>query len=455
MKYSYPKSSDTELDSLKFYLGKYRANRLVKVQNHPHTLEKLSVELKDYALIGDSKLRRTPPSSLEELFDSRWDSCLSEIKRSASPGSPIFYIHKTNGSLLDEDPKGFRDACFERCKARINWVRTQAPGDGSLGQRLDLIRSGCCDPIRVFIKQEFYEYKRKAPRLIFSVGLCDNIITRLLYGAEAERCHNHWTDSISTIGIDLTDPAWLNIMRSNFLKRCERGNFKSCSNDVSGYEYCVDIDALRAGYNLLNNQVFGRITNDLRVENDTEALAVFECIDMTLPLLLQTSQGGLYADLQPHMSSGRFLTAILDTLMRWVYSQAAQDVGARKRGLTPVFPVPFLGNGDDCCEGVNHATDGILPECYQELGLTLKDVEVSDTLKFCSQVIDGTTAYPESLLKTTCSLLSHKNVTEEFWDQYQFVNSRYPNWGVVSKWLEDFLRDHAFLGDSNEEISGI
>lgn len=105
------------------------------------------------------------------------------LNREASPGYPWMIDYPTKGNFIDSNSDLIVDTVLARLKARIETpyelMKTMHP--------VELVKRGLCDPVRVFVKNEFHTLEKIEEgrmRLISNVTIIDEVIERLMYSIQ-------------------------------------------------------------------------------------------------------------------------------------------------------------------------------------------------------------------------------------------------------------------------------
>lgn len=396
-----------------------------------------------------------PPRDSRRVFDNfmKGDSeeLLRSIKNSSSPGMDLMYEYPRNGCLLGKNPGLLVDLVRMRVDKRIALARELFPGGVpfDMGRHVPktnestaevFISEGLKDPIKLMIKGEWTK-KAKQGRIVASVSLVDSAVDRLVHLADFDNAKRFCYTSPSTIGISVNDPKLMCVLYADTQRSFTFPDGDVASSDVSSFENSYDeisrfrqakIDARR----LLGTSDFSK----LDMSDNFTALFIGNLICDLSPTWLVTSNGDVIYDPNITMKSGEFKTAMYDTRERASLPTLAAKFHEKLHGKVHPWSnlgfVPAKANGDDCLENKpKDVTNEELTETYAKFGFKLTDLNTdridkhgARVFEFCSSAISETTSYPENIVKTTLSLLSHKAVSEELWDQFRCLNCHRPNW---------------------------
>jgi hypothetical protein len=261
-----------------------------------------------------------------------------------------------------------------------------------------LIQEGLCDPVKLFIKKEPHNLKKIVTgklRIIASVSLVDQIVTRVLCMKQNKAEIKEWKMCPSAPGMGLNDDSLCVIWETAEIMG-QHGTV--CETDVSGWDWSMKpweleedakLRALLAGEE--PGSLFGRL---LRSHAHIVCNSVFVIGDGEM--LAQTIPGG--------QLSGDYNTSSTNSRGRAIASLAA-------RWKAQVFrPMPLMGikcMGDDSFEIFFQG----LVEGLEAIGHTIKMCVQRPNLKnfeFCSQKFLGRgRAYPVTATKTLFRFLSH------------------------------------------------
>jgi len=269
-----------------------------------------------------------------------------------------------------------------------------------------LCENNLVDVVKVFIKKEPHSQKKIAEgrlRIIASVSLVDQIITRLLCMRQNKAEIKLWESCPSAPGMGLTDDGF-RVIWETASRMAKTGIV--CETDVSGWDWSVqqwelDLDA-ECRIELMNMDGTSNIAHMLRAHAYMVGHSVFAMPDGEL--LAQTIPGG--------QLSGDYNTSSTNSRCRVIASLAARwrkgFRTATKEDLHKMFPLLGIkAMGDDSFE---IWFEGLV-ECLEEIGHVVKMCVKRPNLEnfeFCSQVFVGPgVAYPVDFSKTLFRFLSH------------------------------------------------
>ena len=275
----------------------------------------------------------------------------------------------------------------------------------------DLVCKGLIDVIKVFVKNEPHKQSKLVDgrhRLIFSVSLIDNVISRLLSEEQNKAEKVLWETIPCKGGMGLDDPGLVKINRS-VLEGAVRAILAEA--DVSGWDFSFQEDDFnqdlerRLYLNKGHNTVWHKIAQNH-----------WYCMSLKVFVL---SDGTMYMQLQRGiMPSGWYNTTTTNTASR---AMNAYTVAIR------AGEIPWgIFMGDDGVE--THVPDA--PEEYLKLGKTVKmykRVSHKD-FEFCSTKFDGTLGYPVNVDKILVNMFVNlpqtyeDAVTRYFQFVFQFRN---------------------------------
>ena len=295
-----------------------------------------------------------------------------------------------------------------------------------------LVRLGLCDPCKVFVKNEPHKKSkllRKVQRLIFSVSLIDNVVSRLLHSNQNREEILNWKLIPPSAGLGLDDPGLEAIQESIRLMGLRTSGLMS--SDVSGWDFSVQSWELEA-------DLQRRIELNCSKGTDWERIASAHHYCMARKVFV-LSDGSMYQQLIPGlMPSGWYLTASSNSNIRAIDSYHV----ALEAGVTPAVKTM----GDDSVEAV--VPDPI--EAYSKLGKTIKFVEnvTPSKFEFCSTLFENGIGVPVNIDKQLVNLLCYKPLTySEGLDRFQqfcYELRHYPHLDdlykliYVSGWWETF-----------------
>jgi len=249
---------------------------------------------------------------------------------------------------------------------------------------------GLCDPVRLFVKQEPHtsrKVKEGRFRLISSVSLVDQLVERMLFGAQNQLEIAEWEQIPSKPGMGLS---LMSQARSLFDDlRVKHSRCPAAEADISGFDWSVQDWELWADVEM--RIVLGGFGAKLA----QAARNRFSCF---MNSVFQLSDGTLIEQMQPGiMKSGSYCTSSTNSRIRCLM---AELIGS-----------PWcIAMGDDSVEGwVDGAKDK-----YMSLGHVCKDYKPCATtisgrlyeVEFCSHVIREDRCWLGSWPKTLFKYLS-------------------------------------------------
>jgi len=167
------------------------------------------------------------------VTDEQILNAAAQTKQASSPGFQLGFLSASKGKLLEDHDEFLIEVVRERLDA------LQAIDLTAMDLKpMELYERGLTDPIRMFVKNEPHsEEKIKAGRLrlIASVSMADEIIERLLCGAQNEAEISQWETCPSKPGIGFSDA-----QTEKFVKSV-KGKFKAdmAEADVSAWDWSV------------------------------------------------------------------------------------------------------------------------------------------------------------------------------------------------------------------------
>lgn len=246
----------------------------------------------------------------------------------------------------------------------------------------DLVRKGLVDVVKVFIKNEPHKLSKLEEgrlRLIFSVSLVDNVISRLLSENQNHAEKSVWSAIPCKSGLGLGDDGLIKINQSVLMGalKAELAEVDVQSWDFSFQKYNFDEDLeRRRNLNFSHGTVWDRV-----------ASAHWHCMSLKVFTL---SDGRMFQQLECGiMPSGWYNTAASNTSARAMDSyHVALSSGKTPWGI-------FMGD-----DGVETYVENA-PYLYSLLGKTVKMyTQVSyKNFEFCSTRFDGHIGYPVNVDK--------------------------------------------------------
>lgn len=265
-----------------------------------------------------------------------------------------------------------------------------------------LVQDGFCDEVRVFVKNDLHSLEKLAQgrvRLISSVSVVDQIVERVLNGAQNNREIEQWGSLRSKPGMGLHDEA-LHSLADQIGRLTRRGRVRrgrgrtfekrgARSSDVSAFDWSVDQWAL---------ELDARIRATLTGCGADMHLKRARCLGLAVFVF---SDGIVWQQLTPGIQkSGSYLTSSTNSRIRAMLARLVGRRQAIKYDKQNAEDGEVMAMGDDCIETAPWIAPGLsieeeaeeIRECYASLGYTLKDW--SDSLEFCSYSfrLDGPSA---------------------------------------------------------------
>lgn len=307
---------------------------------------------------------------------------------------------------------GYGDLIWDEVAKRMN---TQIRLGDAISEMTpaQLVQEGVCDVVKVFIKKEPHSLKKIAEgrlRIIASVSLVDQIVTRLLCMKQNKAEIEQWESCPSAPGLGLND-AGLKVIWEVASQLNEAGDV--CETDISAWDWSVqqweiDLDAeIRAALaGVTEDSILAQL---LRTHAYVVGHSVFVLPDGEM--LEQTVPGG--------QLSGDYNTSSTNSRMRVIASLAARFKACLhllpKETLRKMFPLLGIKcMGDDSFE----IWFKELVEALESIGHTVKMCVQRPGLKnfeFCSQVfVKSGVAYPVDFSKTLFRFLSHNPADPQY-----------------------------------------
>lgn len=266
----------------------------------------------------------------------------------------------------------------------------------------ELVKNGVCDPVKVFVKNEPHNAKKVASgmfRIIASVSLCDQIVTRLISERQNKMEIAFWQTCPSKPGMGLNDSG-LAILAGCAEEILEHGDIME--TDVSSWDWTVqqwelDMDA-KARIKLAGISNDHPVARLLRIHAKVVGNSVFV-----------TSDGQMYAQVIPGgQLSGDYNTSSTNSRVRVLLSLVARHKISPEVFFRYLKQLLVVSMGDDTYELYVPGIEKVMEEC----GHIIKDVQIRKTLaglEFCSQKYkeDGT-ASPVDPWKTFFRYLAHR-----------------------------------------------
>ncbi|NP_042302.3 polyprotein P2ab [Southern cowpea mosaic virus] len=330
--------------------------------------------------------------SFDAIFEQVVSKATSaEINQKASPGVPLSRLATTNKDLMAQHMQ-FVAACVTGrvpLLASFEDIHALSP--------TEMVEMGLCDPVRLFVKQEPHpsrKLKEGRYRLISSVSIVDQLVERMLFGAQNELEIAEWQSIPSKPGMGLSV-----IHQADAIFRDLRVKHTVCpaaEADISGFDWSVQDWELWADVEM--RIVLGSFPPMMA----RAARNRFSCF---MNSVLQLSNGQLLQQELPGiMKSGSYCTSSTNSRIRCLM---AELIGS-----------PWcIAMGDDSVEGFVEGAR----EKYAGLGHLCKDYKPCATtptgqlyaVEFCSHVIKRNKAFLTSWPKTLYRFLSTPRETLE------------------------------------------
>jgi len=352
------------------------------------------------------------------------DDCIDDSDPDSTPGIPLNYYCSKKG-VWCEDRKSIILTVLDRLNLMFNYNGNHTTG-------IDLVKSGLCDPIYTFIKDEPHKREKLDKgrfRIISGVSLIDNLIERLLFSTlnKIEIEMNSYIPFKP--GMGLHDEGQERLY-SWFQAR--QKEYKICSSDVSGWDWSVP-------FWLLNCDLLYR----LRFCQGSSAWAKlarirFECLKYKV---FQLPSGKMFTqDIPGILPSGSYLTSSTNSHMRLMLCFIVQLL----LGVDAESEAEGGQMGDDAIE---RYLDGMLDQ-YVALGFTVKGVKEmpENDFSFCSTHWDNSPhGSPENWAKTLFRFL-HKKPSDPLYMEYrrQFADDlrHHPNVTNLISRVDQFRLDY-------------
>jgi len=351
------------------------------------------------------------------------------VERKSSPGFPLNTLSNENNRLLEHYYFVIKEAVVERLNLLLNF-------NCDVTNPVELVRMGLCDPIKLFGKDEPHKQAKIVEgrlRLIFSVGLVDNIIARLLFTAQNKAEIESYQHIPVKPGMGGSDEQLFQMYQTV----CQNADIDGRLNeimevDVKGWDFSVqefDFNAdLERRINLNNSRgtCWERIA---RAHYHCMTRKVVVCSDS---LMFKQSIPGV-------MPSGWYNTSSSNSSIRVMNAYHIQLEQAPSRKCW------CIAMGDDTVE--RHVPDAEF--MYERLGKTcglLNKVTVGK-FEFCStEFTDTQLGYPVNVDKQLFNLLnyvapSHSDGLSR-WEQFKYEIRHHPKYDdlvevvLLSGWLD-------------------
>jgi len=344
------------------------------------------------------------------------------------PGYPLSTFGKNTNKELFADPEArivVKRMFYERMKLLSN-VRNYDMTP------IELVNTGYCDPVRVFVKNELHKRKKiqeKRFRLIWAVSVVDNMVERVLIGPSNEHDIANFWDVPGKSGMDLMSDS----VNANLVEKVKSWGRDAAHSDMSGWDMSVQ-------WWMIISEAWTRAENLGLKEQDWARRAIFNRAWCVANSVLILSDGNMYAQTNPGMQkSGSYNTSCGNSRMRAMLSYY---VGAKN----------CITMGDDCVEEfVEGAKDA-----YDALGVDLKLYERNpDGFEFCSAWYSYKTgtATPTGFYKGLGNLLQNaNNPFEILMQQWQQFLHQYRHSEEVARAVE--ILTTVRWGSSNDDPNG-
>jgi len=377
------------------------------------------------------------------ISDDYWLDLVNSIRAQSSPGVDFCYIYPTNSQLLEKNPALLRRRVEEGVTNLISSFRSC----GSLLEVETLFRVstfskvenkvalGLDFPVRTFVKKEVTKIS-KEPRIIYSQSIEASCIEKLPLLLQFDSLINNWGIGPSSIGISLQDQSLISKFRSNNVKRLISHGCSIMNSDFQGFEYSFNQQIFEIAFRLewqfrfhcgFHEETFDSISGSI----DKMLTLINHHNTCSSKMIINSDGVVLHVD-RIWLLSGRFKTSFYGTLVRSFLPTVINGF---------IRYVKAVSNGDDCLEELLVSKDDYLLR-YGQWGFKVTDTYIcgpEDPLHFCSQIINVSSHYPESVLKSLLTLFNHKVIDEQLYDQFRtlFVNS--PYWRALEKLLEAII----------------
>jgi len=314
-----------------------------------------------------------------------------DCKPKSSPGVPLIKLGSANSQVRETHAGLVVDAVIARLK-RLTKVDPEELHEMSPSE---LVANGFCDPIKIFVKNEFHDYETKIKtgrvRLISSVSLVDQIVERMLSARQNKAEKLVWRKIPSKCGIGFSDAD------SNYMWESVSTRGKNAESDISGFDWSVHYWELLAD---------ARIRIELNGADTTGAYAraLYARVRCLASAVFHLPNGQMVAQTMPGLQkSGSFNTSPTNSRIRVLM---AFIIGAQWA----------IAAGDDCVEGyVDGAKDR-----YTALGRICKYYEPGDNqrFRFCSREYTALGSTPLGWQKGLANLLQSKDQTRDLYQDF-------------------------------------
>lgn len=268
-------------------------------------------------------------------------------------------LARTNGELMAT----YRSLIEDLTVRRLLDLEDTPIGDVREATAVDLVDMGLCDPIRVFVKNELHgklKVSQGRMRLIMSVSVVDQLVERVLNGAQNNLEIENWTTIPSKPGMGLGDDG-LRELEASF-----RAMKSPLSSDISGFDWSVSQWWLET--DALSRALLTKRGADMHLKRAV-CLGKSTLVFSDGVMWFQSSFFGV-------QKSGSYNTSSTNSRIRAMLAALVA-----KRSGQPTWNVAAMG--DDAVE--DSAFDDLSP-AYQQLGFRLK--EASREIEFCAYKFD-------------------------------------------------------------------
>jgi len=346
--------------------------------------------------------------------------CMALIKPEKNPGLPYSHVDSRNDGILNDPVKrtdlletvGRRlNCCYDVGSEIISLWRDALNGRSDLGEvlvdkmgfNLDATTTpldatlnfidGVRDPTALAYKGES-RLLDKAPRLVCSTSVCDNLLSRLIqkFFLDAEKQITEHSAQSMAVGLDIITASSTSSFFNFFLRE---GPW--VSSDVSKWEYCTTPQMhwkatlewiAAAGFSLFEEQTSARYT------------IVALSLGLTRIMLTRvyvTVEGHMFTSVVPGIQeSGKYATFSENSRMR---SELAFEATGATLNKTA---------GDDCMEKALGFTSEEYISKYARLGVNVTDVQIQhDRFNFCSTTFTSQGSYQDNIWRSLHQDLHH------------------------------------------------
>lgn len=181
----------------------------------------------------------------EKLWISRHKirKVFADLNPTSSSGYPWMLKYPTKGDFVTKNPELLIDEVINRLEIRL---LTPVASFEELEDPSELVSNGLCDPVRIFVKNEFHsieKFKEGRMRLISNVSVVDEVIERLLY-TEQNKSHqdNCFSGRGTAVGWDIsTDEGAIKSYNS-----VKENLADAADSDISGFDISVRLWGFKA-----------------------------------------------------------------------------------------------------------------------------------------------------------------------------------------------------------------